>query len=92
MSKILGPLTPEQFARVEACLLNPTPGSRIEAARNYRVDLTLSAIACQAVRRYETEIAANADGLHTGGDRPDVIGTASFRNGNPSARRAILSP
>jgi hypothetical protein len=41
MSKILGPLTPEQLARAEACLLNPAPGSRIEAARNYGIDLTL---------------------------------------------------
>ena len=39
--KRLRALTPEELARVEARLLNPAPGSRIEAARNYGVDLTL---------------------------------------------------
>ncbi|MGP0074936.1 MAG: hypothetical protein ACLPWF_23750 [Bryobacteraceae bacterium] len=39
--KTLRPLTPEQSARAEDCLLHPAPGSRIEAARNYGVDLTL---------------------------------------------------
>ena len=35
------PLTPEQFARAEARLLHPAPGSKIEAARKFGVDLTL---------------------------------------------------
>ena len=35
------PLTPEQFARAEARLLHPAPGSTIEAARKFGVDLTL---------------------------------------------------
>jgi len=35
------PLTPDEFARAERRLLHPAPGSRIEAARNYGVDLTL---------------------------------------------------
>jgi hypothetical protein len=39
--KTLVPLTPEQLARAEDRLRNPRPGSRIEAARNYGVDLTL---------------------------------------------------
>ena len=39
--KTLCPLTPEQLARAEYCLLHPAPGSRIEAARNHGVDLTL---------------------------------------------------
>jgi hypothetical protein len=39
--KKLSALTPEQFARAEAALLNPKAGSRIEAAKNYGVDLTL---------------------------------------------------
>ena len=39
--KTLRPLTPEQLARAEAALLHPSPGSRIEAAKNYGVDLTL---------------------------------------------------
>ena len=34
-------LTPEQLARAEKRLLNPAPGSRIAAARDYGVDLTL---------------------------------------------------
>jgi hypothetical protein len=37
----LAPLTPAQLARAEACLLHPARGGRIEAARNYGVDLTL---------------------------------------------------
>lgn len=39
--KTLRPLTPEQLARAEACLLSPARGSRIEAARDYGIDLTL---------------------------------------------------
>ena len=39
--KTLSPLTPEQLARAERCLLHPAPGSRIEAARNHGVDMTL---------------------------------------------------
>ena len=35
------PLTPEQLARAEERLRHPAPGSRIEAARDYGVDLTL---------------------------------------------------
>jgi len=35
------PLTPEQLARAEDCLLHPARGSRIEAARKYGVDLKL---------------------------------------------------
>jgi len=34
-------LTPEQLARAEKALLHPIPGSGIEAARNYGIDLTL---------------------------------------------------
>ena len=37
----LRPLTPEELARAEARLLDPAPGSRIEAAKSYGVDLTL---------------------------------------------------
>jgi hypothetical protein len=39
--KTLRPLTSEQLARAEACLLHPACGSRIEAARNHGIDLTL---------------------------------------------------
>jgi hypothetical protein len=39
--KTLRSLTPEQFARAEDCLLHPARGSRIEAARNRGIDLTL---------------------------------------------------
>ena len=35
------PLTPEQLARAEELLRHPRPGSRIEAAREYGIDLTL---------------------------------------------------
>jgi hypothetical protein len=34
-------LTAEELARAEARLRNPAPGSRIEAAQNYGIDLTL---------------------------------------------------
>jgi hypothetical protein len=39
--KILRALTPEELARAEESLLHPVPGSRIEAARNHGIDLTL---------------------------------------------------
>jgi hypothetical protein len=39
--KTLRPLTPEQLARAEDCLLNPVRGSRIEAAKDHGIDLTL---------------------------------------------------
>lgn len=34
-------LTPEEFARAEQRLRNPAPGSAIEAAKRYGIDLTL---------------------------------------------------
>jgi hypothetical protein len=34
-------MTEEQLARAERRLLHPAPGSRIEAAKNYGVDLSL---------------------------------------------------
>jgi hypothetical protein len=34
-------LTPEQFERAAEKLRNPAPGSRIEAAQKYGIDLTL---------------------------------------------------
>ena len=39
--KELLPLTPEQLAIAEARFLNPAPGSAIERAREYGIDLTL---------------------------------------------------
>lgn len=39
--KSLERLSPEQLARAEDALLHPAPGSRIEAAKNYGIDLTL---------------------------------------------------
>jgi hypothetical protein len=39
--KTLRPLTPEELARAEECLLHPARGSRIEAVRTYGIDLTL---------------------------------------------------
>jgi len=35
------PLTPEQLARAEDRLRHPRPGSRIEAAQRYGIDLSL---------------------------------------------------
>ena len=40
-SKELRALTGEEFARAERRLRNPLPGSKIEAALRYGVDLTL---------------------------------------------------
>jgi hypothetical protein len=37
----LRPSTPERLARAENRLRHPAPGSRIEAARDYGIDLTL---------------------------------------------------
>jgi hypothetical protein len=37
----LYPLTPEQLAKAEERLRNPKPGSRIEAAQKYGIDLSL---------------------------------------------------
>jgi hypothetical protein len=37
----LAAMTEEQLARAERRLLHPAPGSRIEAAKNYGVDLSL---------------------------------------------------
>jgi hypothetical protein len=34
-------LTPEELARAEERLRNPAPGSRIEAAQKFGIDLTL---------------------------------------------------
>jgi hypothetical protein len=39
--KELRSLTPEEFARAEHRLRHPAPGSRIEAAKKYGIDLTL---------------------------------------------------
>lgn len=39
--KTLRPLTTEQLARAENRLLHPAPGSRIAAAKDYGIDLTL---------------------------------------------------
>lgn len=39
--RTLRPLTPEQLAHAEVSLLHPVRGSRIEAAREYGIDLTL---------------------------------------------------
>ena len=40
--RTLQPLTAKQLATAEQRLLNPATGSRIEAAMNYGVDLTLT--------------------------------------------------
>jgi hypothetical protein len=39
--KELRPLTTEELRRAEDRLLHPAPGSRIEAAQKYGIDLTL---------------------------------------------------
>jgi hypothetical protein len=39
--KELRALTPEEFERARQRLMNPAPGSRIAAAKEYGIDLTL---------------------------------------------------
>jgi hypothetical protein len=39
--KRLRPLTPVQLTRAEERLIHPVPGTRIDAAKTYGVDLTL---------------------------------------------------
>src|SRR5437764_1171934 len=39
--KQLLPLTPEQFERARERLMNPPPGSPMQAAKDYGIDLTL---------------------------------------------------
>ena len=39
--KVYEPLTPEQLARAEERLRHPAPGSRIEAAQRFGIDLSL---------------------------------------------------
>jgi hypothetical protein len=59
----LRPLTPEELARAEARLLHPEPGSRIEAAREFGIDLTLLLAQLRltpAERARKLESAANA--------------------------------
>jgi len=41
MMKQLRGLTPEEFERAAERLRNPKPGSKIEAAKKYGIDLTL---------------------------------------------------
>jgi len=51
-------LTPEDLARAEARLRNPAPGSRIEAARKYGIDLTL------LIRQLRLSPAERAQQMH----------------------------
>jgi hypothetical protein len=39
--KVLRALTPEEFERAAEKLRNPRPGSRIEAAKKFGIDMTL---------------------------------------------------
>jgi hypothetical protein len=60
--KELRALTPEQLARAEALLRNPPPGSRIAAAKEYGIDLTLLIEQLRlspAERVRQLELAAN---------------------------------
>ncbi len=54
------PLTPEQFERARERLMNPKPGSRIAAARDYGVDLTLLV---EGLRRTPTQRAEDAESV-----------------------------
>jgi hypothetical protein len=61
--KHLRALTPEELAHAEARLLHPAPGSRIEAAREFGIDLTLLVAQLRLIpaeRARKLEDAANA--------------------------------
>ena len=61
--RTLRPLTPEELARAEERLLHPPRGSRMEAARDYGVDLTLLVEQLRltpAERARKLELAATA--------------------------------
>ena len=61
--KTLLPLTPDQLAHAENCLLHPPRGSRIEAAREHGLDLTLLVEQLRltpAERARKLELAATA--------------------------------
>ena len=57
----LRPLTPEEFERARYALMNPKPGSRIAAARDYGVDLTLLV---EQLRKSPAERALDAAAWH----------------------------
>ena len=70
--KELRPLTPEEFARAEHRLRHPAPGSRIEAAKKYGIELTLLIEKLRltpAERIRELEAAASALELLRGAAR-----------------------
>jgi len=56
------PLTPEQLARAEERLRHPVPGSKIEAAQKFGIDLTLLIQKLRLTpdeRVYQLELASN---------------------------------
>ena len=74
MVKELRPLTPEELRRAEDRLLHPAPGSRIEAAQTYGIDLTLL---ISQLRQTPAERLRNAQRVAT--DLEKVRGAARRR-------------
>jgi len=72
--KELRPLSPEQLARAEYRLSHPPPGSRIEAAKKYGIDLTLLV---EQLRLTPAERARKLESASTALER--VRGTARRR-------------
>jgi hypothetical protein len=68
------PLTGERLARAEERLRNPAPGSRIEAARDYGIDLTLL---IYQLRRTPEERLRKLEGIAN--DCQEIRGTARKR-------------
>jgi hypothetical protein len=75
--KELRPLTPEEFARAEQRLLHPAPGSRIEAAQKFGIDLTLL---IEQLRHSPAERLARLEDLAT--DLESLRGAARRRKCN----------
>jgi hypothetical protein len=69
------PLTPEQFERARQRLMNPKPGSRIAAARDYGVDLTLLV---QGLRQTPEQRAHDAESVRE--TLTATLGTARKRS------------
>jgi hypothetical protein len=78
--KELLPLTPEQLAIAEELLRNPPPGSKIEAAREYGIDLMLM---LRQLRLTPDERVRELDASTTGetvrcASRPDWVDLAEL--------------
>jgi hypothetical protein len=71
--KELLPLTPEQLARAEQRLRHPAPGSRIEAAQKFGIDLTL------VIGKLRLSPAERVRGMHQAAETVEQVRGAARR-------------